>query len=108
MSVNAVERLWEALAAGDADRAAQELHPHVVVDWPHTGERFESRDAYVAVHMAVPGRRAVEVGRIVTEGRTVASEVRVHGDASWAVASFFTLHDGRILHAVEYWVQTPS
>jgi ketosteroid isomerase-like protein len=105
--VNAVGRLWAALAAGDAERAAQELHANVVVEWPHTGERFESRDAFLAVHLAVPGKRQVEVGRIVTQGRTVAAEATVSGDVSWAVASFYLLHDGRILHAVEYWVQTP-
>jgi SnoaL-like polyketide cyclase. len=103
--VNAVERLWDALVVGDWDRAAVELHPNVVVEWPHTGERFESREAFLAVHTAVPGERMIEVRSVITEGRRVASEVVIAGEApSWAVASFFTIHDGRILYAVEYWV----
>lgn len=108
MTDNAVARLWAALADGDRERAAAELHEHVTVAWPHTGERFESREAFLEVHFAVPGRRAIALCRVVTQGRSVATEATVSGDAaSWAVASFYGLHDGRILHAVEYWVQTP-
>ncbi|MCW2990334.1 MAG: nuclear transport factor 2 family protein [Solirubrobacterales bacterium] len=101
--INAVERLWQALAAGDLHRARSELHSHVVVEWPHSGERFEGRDAYLAAHEAEPGTRRIDVRRVVTEGRHIASEVRIaDAGGSLAVASFYTVHDGRILHAVEY------
>ena len=99
--INAVERLWGALASGDRHRAATELHENVVLEWPHTGERHEGREAYLVAMEAVPGIRSAHVRRIVTQGRHVATEVRLDG---WAVASFFTVHDGRILHATEYWV----
>jgi hypothetical protein len=102
--MNPVQRLWAALAAGDWDRAATELHPNVVVDWPHTGRRFENRDAFLSFHMAIPGQRSIEVVRIISEGHAVASETRITGAEAWAVASFFQLHDARISHAVEYWV----
>ena len=106
---NPVERLWDALHAGDLDRARSELHPHVVVEWPHTGERFEGTEPFLAVHRAIPGGHEVEVLRVVTQGRLVATDVRISSqDAAWGVASFFTLHDGRILHAVEYWVDVPA
>jgi hypothetical protein len=103
---NAVERLWAALAAGDRHRAATELHDRVILEWPHSGQRFEGPEAYLEAYEALPGLRAIETRRVVTQGRHVASEVRLEAEAaSWAVASFFTLHDGRILHATEYWVR---
>ena len=101
---NAVERLWQALAVGDLERAAAELHPSLVVDWPHTGERFESAAAFLAVHRT---DRRVELRRVITDGHHVAVEAFVEGDAaSWAVAAFYDLRDGRISRAAEYWVQT--
>jgi ketosteroid isomerase-like protein len=98
---NAVERLWRALAAGDLPRATTELHDHVVVERPHAGERAEGPAAFLAAYAGLPGP---VVHRVITEGRHVASDVSV-GD--WAVASFCTVHDGRILHAVEYWLAQP-
>jgi ketosteroid isomerase-like protein len=106
--MNTVQRLWAALATGDWDRAAAEMHPHVIVEWPHTGQRFQNRDAFLAFHTAIPGQRSIEIVRIVTEGRSVASETRISGDEDWSVASFFSLLDGRVLHAVEYWVPSPA
>lgn len=98
--INAVERLWQALALGAPDRAALELHENVVVERPHTGERVEGREAFLAAYADLP----IEVHRVVTDGRHVATDVRA---GTWAVASFFTIHDGRILRAVEYWVELP-
>lgn len=107
--MNAVARLWDALGAGDLARAADELHPHAVVTRPHTGERFASREAYLASYAELLAGRRLEVRHVVTEGRTVATEVVIEGEGrAWAVASFFRLHDGRILQAVEYWVGLPD
>jgi hypothetical protein len=101
-----VERLWEALAAGDWKRAETELHPHVVVEWPHTGERFESSEAFLLVHRKIPDARRVQVRSILTEGRRVASEVWITDQPdAWAVLSFFTLHESQILRVVEYWTR---
>jgi len=103
--VNPVERLWKALAEQDWQTARAELHPQVVVEWPHTGERFASCDAFLEVHRAFPGPWTLDVRRIVSEGRDIASEVVVRsGEDTWYVASFFGLRDGRIQSAVEYWV----
>lgn len=103
--MNAVARLWDALGAGDLERAADELHAHAVVEWPHSRQRFASRAAYLAAWGALHVDGRLEVRHVVTEGRTVATEVRIEDERrSWAVASFFRLHDGRVLQAVEYWV----
>ncbi len=105
--MNSVERMWRALAAGDWETAEAELHPNATVEWPHTGERFANRAAFMAVHRTYPGAPPweLEVRCVITEGRRVASDVLVRSaDDAWHVASFFGLHDGRILQAVEYWV----
>jgi ketosteroid isomerase-like protein len=103
---NAVERFWRALAQGDVQRATAELHDRVVMEWPHTGERFEGPEAFLVAHHASVRPQPIAVERVVTEGRAVAAEVRLERDGvSWAVAAFYTVHDGRILHAVEYWVE---
>jgi ketosteroid isomerase-like protein len=105
---NAVERLWSAVAAGDRQRAFSELHERVVLEWPHAGKRFEGPAVCLEALDRVPGIRTARTRRVITQGHHVASEVRLQDDAgSWSVASFYTLHDGRILHAIEYWVRTP-
>jgi hypothetical protein len=105
---NAVERFWRAVAAGEVHRAISELHENVLLDWPHSGERFEGREAFLEAHLGLPAGRSVEVREIVTHGRRVAAEVRVAtASGPWAVAAFYTLHDGRILHATAYWVRLP-
>ncbi len=107
--MNPVARFWRALAAGDWPTAEAQMHAHAVVEWPHTGERFDSRDAFLAVHREVPGALRPKLLRIVHEGRQVATEVDLRSDdGHFSIASFFTLHDGRILHAVEYWVPAPD
>jgi ketosteroid isomerase-like protein len=104
---NAVERLWRALAQGDLPRADAELHDRVVLEWPHSGQRFEGREAFLVAHRASLEPQPIELLRVVTEGRAVAAEVTVERDGeTWAVAAFYTVHDGRILHAVEYWLTT--
>jgi ketosteroid isomerase-like protein len=109
VSSNPVERMWDALAAGDWRRAETELHPHVVVEWPHTGERFESPEAFLLVHRKIPDARQVRIRSVITEGRRAASEVWITDQPdAWAVTSFFTLHDGHILRAVEYWTPLPG
>lgn len=107
--MNPVERLWRALARQDWDTARAEMHPHATVEWPHTGERFAGCDAFLEVHRAFPGPWTLDVRRVITEGRDIASEVVVRsGEDTWFVASFFNLRDGRIQHAVEYWVASET
>jgi hypothetical protein len=103
--VNAVERLWRAIAARDWANAAAQFLPNAEVLWPHTGERMGAAE-YVAVNRAYPGRWTIAVERVVADGERVAVEVRVtDGDSTYACAGFYDLHQARIAGAVEYWVQ---
>jgi hypothetical protein len=96
--MNAVERLWRALAAGDWSAARAQFRPNATIAWPHRGESFDLNE-YLGRMRERDG--TVEVLRVVTEGRSVAVEGRA-GDAR--CAGFYDLHDGLIVSAVEYWV----
>jgi ketosteroid isomerase-like protein len=97
--MNAVERLWRALAAHDWASARAQFHPNATVEWPHTGARLDVEE-YLARLRARP-EGGIDVGRVVSEGRFVAVEARA-GTAR--CAAFYDLHDGLIASGVEYWV----
>lgn len=99
--------MWRCFEARDWDRARAELHEEFVCEWPATGERFVGADAFVAMNRAYPDVGwHVEVQRIVDAGDEVAAEVRVPSDDAldWC-SGFYTLRDGRIWRAVEYWTR---
>jgi len=101
--MNAVERLWQGLAAHDWPAVRSQFQPNALVEWPHSGERM-AVDDYVAARRA--GRAApVRVRLVVSEGRYVAVEAEV---GRGRCAGFYDLHDGLIAGAVEYWVGEPG
>jgi SnoaL-like domain len=106
--MNAVERLWRGLAAHDWRAVHAQFAPNATVEWPHNGARMDV-DEYVGLHRervgATGGASAIEVARVITEGRNVAVEARM-GVAR--CAGFYDLHDGLIVGAVEYWVGEPA
>jgi ketosteroid isomerase-like protein len=101
-----VREFWERLQARDWEGALARLAPGVMVDWPATGERFESAEAVVGVNRAYPEGWQIRVVRVVEDGDTVATEVEVpqEGLGVFAVASFWTVHDGLIRSGREFWV----
>jgi len=96
--MNAVERLWRALADGDWAAARAQFRSHARIEWPHTGEQIDV-DEYVARARTRAQRPAAS--RVVAEGRCVAVEASA-GEAR--CAAFYDLHDGLIVSGVEYWV----
>jgi hypothetical protein len=98
--MNAPERLWRGLRARDWAAVRSQFQPNAEVEWPHAGRRMPV-DEYVATQRERAGDRAVDVRRVVSEGRNVVVEARV-GEAH--CAGFYDLHDGLIAGAVEYWI----
>ena len=97
--MNAVERLWRALANGDWGAARSQFRPNATVEWPPDRARFGVEEYLGRVRSRAAG--AIEVRRVVTEGRYVAVEA-IAGTAR--CAAFYDLHDGLIVAAIEYWV----
>jgi ketosteroid isomerase-like protein len=104
VSAEPVRLLWERMEARDWDAVAEQLAPDVVVDWPNTAERYRGRDNFLGMQREYPEGWRIRVLRIVDDGDTVVSEVRVDQDGKrFFAVSFFDLEDERIVRAVEYW-----
>ena len=101
--MNAAERLWRGLGARDWPAVRSQFQPTAQVQWPHADRRMPVEE-YVAVQRERAGP-AIDVRRVVVEGRSVAVEAIV-GEAR--CAGFYDLHDGLIAGAVEYWVGEPG
>ena len=100
--MNAVERLWRALAHRDWNAARAQFHPSAEVERPSSGTRL-GVDDLIADHRehAARGDFEVRVLRTLSAGPTVVVEARVGGARC---AGLYDLRDGRIAAAVEHWV----
>ncbi|QEC46979.1 nuclear transport factor 2 family protein [Baekduia soli] len=106
--MNAVERLWRALRKEDWEAAEAQLHEHAVVRWPHTGERFDRAIDYVTAHRLDVDRRAIDVRRVVRDGRDIGVWVVLtyaDGGPRWHGAAVYELQETRIAHATEVWTE---
>ena len=109
IAVSVVRSLWERIQARDWDGARRLLADDMVCRWPHSDERFEGGDDFIAMNRAYPEGWAIEVldvaeipGGAVSRIRVEQSGIRFHA------ASFFDVSDGLIRQAVEYWVTEGS
>jgi len=109
MSVRVIEALWNRIQARDWAGVGELIAEDAVVDWPVTAERIVGRDNFVAVQREYPEGWTIDVVRIVAQGDQVVSEVNVpHADLGmFSAASFWTVRDGQVVQAREYWV-TPG
>jgi ketosteroid isomerase-like protein len=101
-----VQRLWEAFESREWEEALALLSTDLIVEWPHSGERFAGRESFIAMNRRHPAPNwHIRVQRIVVDGDQAVSEVWVPTDAEPAfVTSFFELRDGLIARIVEYWL----
>jgi hypothetical protein len=103
--MNAVERLWRALKARNWHSALAQLHPGADIAWPHTGQRFTSREEYVTYWRLLPGERSVTVQEVITEGNLVAVRAVVADEeGAWHCGGFYELREARIAVGTELWV----
>lgn len=105
-----ITALWARMQARDWSGVAALLAPDAVVDWPVSAERLPDRNAYVAVNAAYPEGWTVHEPRVIAQGSTVVSEVRVdHEEVGTHVAvSFWTVENGLITSGREYWTMPGS
>jgi hypothetical protein len=105
-SENPVRRLWELMEERRWEEAREQLADGCRIDWPQTGERFSSADAFIGMNRAHPAPNwHVRRVRTVLEGDSCACETHVDSDEGTDVClGFYELQDGRIATGVEYWV----
>lgn len=100
-----VRAYWARTQGRDWDGVRALLADDLVVEWPVSGERFTSADAFVGMNAAYPEGWTIDVRSVVGDGEQVASQVLVphveHGPA--AALSFWTVRGGLVRSAVEYW-----
>jgi len=102
-----VERMWACFEARDWAGARAQLDDEFECEWPPTGERFVGADAFIAMNEAYPDIGwHIEPERFVVAGEEVAALVRVPSDegVDWCTG-FYTLGDGKVWRAVEFWKQ---
>ena len=101
-----VARLWRRIQARDWVGVGELLADDFVLEWPHDLVRIRGSANFVEFNRSYPEGWSIEVLRVVAEGNTVVSEVRVpHPTVGPHYAlSFFEVDGGRITPRREYWV----
>jgi ketosteroid isomerase-like protein len=100
-----VETLWARIQERDWAGVGELVAEDAVVEWPVSLERIVGRENFVAVNREYPEGWSIRVLRVVAEGGEVVSEVEVPHESLgvFRVASFWTVRDGRVVRATEYW-----
>jgi hypothetical protein len=104
--VNAAERLWRAYGRDDWRAAEAQMHEHVEVLWPISGERLNREEYLFRVRERLGGRR-IDVLREIRDGKRIALEAIAGDDGARQArcGAFYDLHQGLIALAVEYWTE---
>jgi ketosteroid isomerase-like protein len=105
-----VRALWDRMQARDWMGLRELLADGLVVEWPVSGERIVGPDNYVTINAEYPQGWSISVLRIVGDGETAVSEVEVPHETMGVhrAASFWTVRDGLVTQAREYWTQPGS
>jgi ketosteroid isomerase-like protein len=106
-SSDIVAELWRRIQARDWDAVGELLAEDFVLEWPNARIRIRGRTNFVEFNRSYPEGWSIEVLRIVAEGNTAVSEVRVpHPTVGPHYAlSFLEVEGGRLTRGREYWVE---
>jgi ketosteroid isomerase-like protein len=102
-----VAEFWSRIQARDWHGLADLLDEDFVVDWPNAKLRIRARDNFVGFNRSYPEGWSIEVLRILAQGNTVVSEVRVPHPAvgPFYAITFLEVRGGKLLAGREYWVE---
>jgi hypothetical protein len=101
-----VAAYWAAAAARDWDAFGALLSDGVVYEAPQTRERVRGRAAYLRFNAeGFPGDWQLTVQRIVAEGRSAASWIRMsdQGDTYPGLCFFELDDDGLVARITDFW-----
>ena len=101
-----VAQLWGRIQARDWVGVGELLAEDFVLEWPQDLVRLRGHANFVDFNRSYPEGWSIEVLRIVAQGSTVVSEVRVpHPTVGPHYAlSFYEVAGGRNTSCREYWV----
>ena len=102
-----VAELWRRIQARDWEAVGELLAEDFVLEWPNARVRIRGRTNFVEFNRSYPEGWSIEVLRIVAEGNTAVSEVRVpHPTVGPHYAlSFLEVEGGRLTRGREYWIE---
>lgn len=100
-----VTQMWATFEARDWDGAAALLAADVLATWPASHERYDGRDAVIAVNRDFPGDWHAVVEEIIAAGDRVVARVTVTLDgAAETCIGFYGVARGEITTIDEWWV----
>jgi len=100
----ALNRHWQASAAGDADAEHDIYDEHAICDYPQSGERILGRSNLQALRSNHPGKPpGFEVKRILGKGDRWITEYRItrEGRPAYTV-SVMEFRNGKVVHETKY------
>lgn len=102
-----VAQLWGRVQARDWAGVRELLAEDLLLEWPQDLVRLSGGARFVEFNRSYPEGWSIEVLRIVAEGNTVVSEVRVpHPSVGpYFALSFYEVDGERIASCREYWVK---
>jgi ketosteroid isomerase-like protein len=109
MSAKAAEvvtKFWELMMTNDFRSVGSLLSDDFVLDWPQSNERIRGRDNFAAMNEEYPahGPWRFTINRLIGDEDEAVSDVSVTDGVQRArVITFFTVENGRIVGAVEFW-----
>ena len=105
-----VTELWTRAQARDWEGFGDMVAEDAVIEWPVSSERIAGRANYVAVNREYPEGWTIRILRVIGSGDQAASEVEVEHATmgTFRAASFWTVTDGKITAAVDYWTSLGS
>jgi len=108
-SADLVRALWDRIEARDWSGARALLADDIVCRWPHSDERFEGGDAFIAMNRAYPEGWRITILDVAALPQGAVSRIRVdQAGQAFHAASFFTVRDDLVHEAIEYWVTAGS
>jgi ketosteroid isomerase-like protein len=98
--------LWRRIQARDWPGLTELLDEDFTVDWPDMSWRISGRANYVEFNRNYPEGWSIEVMRVVGEGDTAVTEVRVPHETLgvYYTVGFFESDGERLTRAREYWL----
>ena len=98
-----VRALWERMNHRDWAGLERLLDGGFSANWPQTGERIPSRDAYIGLNRTYPGEWAIQVDTVDAMAEGALARVRIsNGAESLYAIGFYRVMGNKILSAEEY------